>query len=191
MEIGRELLEAPVAVAGAPSRREPVHGLGHGFDVLAEVDPRAVVEEAAPLRIEPPQVQVVGQLPPGLGEDALEHARNREDGRPHVEAEALLVQQGGFSADPAVLVEQRGLVAAGGKHAGGGEAAEPAADNRYRLSVGHGAALIGSAPRPWSSARRPQSEPLGSSAPRRGLHCSRTHTVRSAGRRSCRGGRCR
>ena len=59
------------------------------FDVLREVEHRAVVEEAAPLRVEPDEVEVILQVAPGLGEDAAQDRRDREDRRPHVEAEAV------------------------------------------------------------------------------------------------------
>ena len=190
VQLRRELLEAAVAVADAAARREAVHAVRHRLDVLGEVDLRAVVEEAAPLRIEAAQVERFRHVPAGLGEDALEHARHGEDGRPHVEAEAALVQHGGLAADPAVLVEHGRAMTARGEHAGSGKAAEPAADHRNRLGLGH-TLLTGPARRPSWSAPTRRSWRLAGSARPAGRHRSRSRTVRSAGRTSCRAGRCR
>ena len=133
----RDLLEALVALAGALAGREAVHGLGHRADVLLQVDLRAVVEEAAPLRIEPHEVEIVGEVASGLREDALQHARHGEDRRPHVEAEAVFVQHRRLAAEPGVLVVKRDLMAARGRDAGGRQAAQSSADdcNRSTLSA--------------------------------------------------------
>ena len=77
-----------------------------------------------------------------------------------------------------------------GEHAGGGKAAEPAADHRNRLGLGH-TLLTGPARRPSWSAPTRRSWRLAGSARPAGRHRSRSRTVRSAGRTSCRAGRCR
>ena len=58
------------------------------LDVFLQVDLRAVVEEAAPLRIEPHEIEIIGEVAPGFREDALQHPRHGQDRRAHVEAEA-------------------------------------------------------------------------------------------------------
>ena len=63
---------------------------GHLVRVVLEVDDRAVVEEAAPLRVEADHGDVVFELAAGLGEDLAQHGGLDQDGRAHVEAEALL-----------------------------------------------------------------------------------------------------
>ena len=121
-----------VAVAGAVAGREALDGFGHRRHVFLQVEHGAVVEEAAPLRVEPAQVEVVVHVPPGFLEDALQHGRDGQDGRPHVEAEAVLFQHRRLAAEPGVLVEQDHLVAARRQRAGRGQAAQPGADHADR-----------------------------------------------------------
>ena len=90
---------------------------------------RAVLKKAAPLRVEPHQLQVVLHARAGLGKDAAQHGGNGDDGRPHVEAEAVAAELRGLAAEPVVALEEDDLVSARGEHAGGGEAAEAAADD--------------------------------------------------------------
>ena len=87
-----------------------VHRRGHGVHVLDQVDPRAVVEEAAPLRVEPDQRQVLRLVAPGLGEDAAQHARHGQDGRPHVEAEAARCHPGAGRFSTAALPPSQGFL---------------------------------------------------------------------------------
>ena len=123
VQILRHLLEALVAFALVGPRGEAVHGAGHGIDVLDQVDLGLVLEEAAPLRVEPDQRQVLRLVAPGLGEDTPQDARHGQDGRPHVEPELAAIgasraagrrqpQHRGLAAEPWVLVEQRHLVPA-------------------------------------------------------------------------------
>src|SRR5690606_29736921 len=105
----------------------------HLVDILDEVQDRAVIEEAAPLRIEPNQLQIVLELAVGLTEDAIEHAGNGKDGRPHVEAEPAAFQHGRLAAGPFVLVKDRHLVTTCRERAGGSKAPETAADDRDAL----------------------------------------------------------
>ena len=121
--------EIVVALAGVRAGREPIERRGHRFRVLHEIQHRAVLEEAAPLRIEPDQVEVIFHPATRLGEDAAQHGRNRDDGRPHVEAEAGAFELRGLAAEPFVALEEDDLVAARGERAGGGESAESAADD--------------------------------------------------------------
>ena len=97
--------------------------------ILREVERRAVVEEAAPLRIEPHEVEVILHARAGLGEDAAQHGRDGDDGRPHVEAEAVAGELRGLAAEPFVALEEDDLAPARGEHAGCGEAGESAADD--------------------------------------------------------------
>jgi hypothetical protein len=97
--------------------------------VLHEVQHRAILEEAAPLRIEPHHVEVILHPAARLGEDAAQHGGNRDDGRAHVEAEAGAFELRSFAAEPLVALEQDNLVAARGECAGRGEAGKAAADD--------------------------------------------------------------
>ena len=137
MQVSGDFLEAPVAVAGVLAGSEAVHGLSHGLDILLQVDPRAVVEEAAPLRIEPHEVEIIGEVAAGFREDALQHPRHGEDRRAHVEAEAVLVQNRRLAADPGILVVEGDLVSAGRRDTGRRQSAQSSADDRNRspLSV--------------------------------------------------------
>ena len=58
-----------------------------------------------------------------------EHRRHQQDGRPHVEPEALRLEHGGLAAEPVVLLEQDDLVAPRRQRAGRRQAAQPAADH--------------------------------------------------------------
>jgi hypothetical protein len=111
-----------------------VHDVGHGLHVLLQVDLRAVVEEAAPLRIEAHEFDIIREIAAGLREDALQHPRNRQDGRPHVEAEAAVVQHRRLAAEPGVLVVQCHLVTARRRDAGGRQTAKSPADDGNRSS---------------------------------------------------------
>ena len=96
---------------------------------MDEIQHRAVLEEAAPLRIEPDQFEIIFHAPAGFGENAPQHGRNRDDGRARVEAEARALDGGGLAAQPFVALEEDDLVAARGERAGGRESAESAADD--------------------------------------------------------------
>ena len=90
-----------------------------------QVERRAVVEERPPLRVERDQIQLVGQLAAGLGEDPLQHRRHQQDRRPHVEAVAVDLEHRGLAAEPVVLLEDDDLVAPRGQRAGRRQAASP------------------------------------------------------------------
>ena len=87
-----EVLEAAVAVARRRAGGEAVHARRHGVDVLDQVDApcrrrrsSAIADRAG--RGRGPRRMVA----PGLREDAAQHARHRQDRRPHVEAETWLL----------------------------------------------------------------------------------------------------
>ena len=122
---GRERLELPL----------------HGSDVFPQVERRAVLEEAAPLRIEADQIELVLEPPAGFAEDARENARHGQDRRPHVEPKSCLLEHRRFAAQPVVLLEQDDLVAARGEGAGGGEPPETAADDADGQILCHHEAL--------------------------------------------------
>ncbi len=134
MEPRREPDELAVAVAVAVAGKAG-EGTGHGVDVLGEVEHRAVVEERAPLRVEPHQVELLVELAAGLAENAPQHPRHGEDGGPHVEAEARLLEHRGLAAEPRVLLEEHHGVAARRQRAGRRQAAEAAADHAYPGAV--------------------------------------------------------
>src|SRR5205823_2046498 len=76
--------EVPVPPAGVTAGRELVQLAGHGLGVGDEVEDAAVVEEAAPLRVEGDQVEVVFESPAGLVKDAGQDGGQGEDRRAHV-----------------------------------------------------------------------------------------------------------
>ena len=121
--------ELAIARAGIRAGREGVERLSHRVWILREVEHRAVVEETAPLRVEPHKLEVILQARAGLAEDAAQHRRNRDDGRPHVEAEAVAAELRGLAAEPVVALEDRDFAPARGEHAGCGKAGESAADD--------------------------------------------------------------
>ncbi len=81
------------------------------------------------MRIEPAQVEIVGHVAPGLGEDPLEHPRHGQDRRPHVEPVAAILMQRRLAAEPVVALHERDLVAARGQGACRRQAAEARADD--------------------------------------------------------------
>ncbi len=121
--------EFAVAPAGIRARGKGIERSCHRLGVLREIEHRAVVEEAAPLRIEPHEFEVVLEPRARLGEDAAEHRRDRDDRRPHVEAEAFLVELRGLAAEPVVAFEKRDLPPARREHTCRGKSRESAADD--------------------------------------------------------------
>ena len=91
MQPGGVFHETPITCAGP--RGESVETGTHLVDVGPQVEGRAVGEERAPLRVDSDQLQVVVEPPARLGEDAGQDRRQSENGRPHVEAEALLASR--------------------------------------------------------------------------------------------------
>ena len=85
MQVVRHFLKALVALAQAG--RDGVHVRRHGVDVTDQIGLTAILEEAAPLRLQLDQRQICRQVAACLGEDAAEYARHGQDGRAHVEAE--------------------------------------------------------------------------------------------------------
>ena len=58
------------------------------------------------------------QISACLGIDPLEHSRDRQDRRAHVESESLLGKHGCLATHPGIFVTERDRVAAGGERAG-------------------------------------------------------------------------
>ena len=123
---------AAIALAGAFARREGIDALGHGVDVFDQVEHIAVVEEAAPLRVEPHQVELARDVDAGFGEHALQDARHGEDGGAHVEPKTVLFQHRRLAAEPFIGLEQHHPMPASGQRDRRGQAAEPAADDADR-----------------------------------------------------------
>jgi len=126
-------------IAGGGARTEPLELVRHGGRVRPEVEPRAVLEEAAPLRVEPDQVERFGQRSVGLGEDAMIDRRDGQNGRPEVEPEPPFRPHRGLAAKPPIGLEDRHSVAAGGEGARRGQAAESSPNHADRrvLTCGH------------------------------------------------------
>src|SRR5512137_603439 len=109
--------------------REPIQGLRHGVRVLVQIENRAVLEKATPLRIEADEFEVIFQAPARLGENAPQHRRNGHNGGSGVETEARALHHGGLAAQPLVALEEDDLVAACGERASSREPAQSAADD--------------------------------------------------------------
>ena len=59
--------------AGSQARLPALKRCGHGADIIFQIQDRAVIEEAAPLRIETDHVKVIGHVAAGFIEDAAQH----------------------------------------------------------------------------------------------------------------------
>ena len=127
-----DFLEALVAVARRGAGREAVHSaaMASTFSCRSMREPSSKKQRHCGSSRH--EVEIVVQVAPGFGEDALEHARHGEDRRPHVEAEAAFVQHRRLAAEPGVLVVEGDPVAARRADAGGRQSPEPAADDRDR-----------------------------------------------------------
>lgn len=132
--------QAPIAFAGSRVRREAVQLRDHPVRVLGQVEGRAILEEAPPLRVEAPEIEVVIEIAVGLGKDATQDRGKGEDRRSHVEPVAVLFEHGGFAAIPGVGFEQNDAVAPGAQGAGGRQSGEPAANdaNGFGGRIFHG-----------------------------------------------------
>ena len=171
VQLLRHLLEAAVAGALAAAGGEGIHGPRHRGDIADQVDVGLVLEEAAPLRLKPDQRQVLRLVPPGLRVDAAQHARHRQDGRTHVEAEGtrpiggLQVKHRRLAAEPGVLVQHGHLMAARRRGCRRRQPAEPGTHHHHMR--GHGLILPAGAPAPGifgRSLRRGKCDPSSSPA---------------------------
>ena len=129
----REFHETTIPIPCPAPRRVAVERRLHLRHIGAQIERRAIGEEAPPLRVEPDQVECLIKISPGLGEDPPEDIRDREDRRPHVEAVTLLRKNRGLAADPGVLVAQRHRVATGGQRACGSQATEASPDHDHPI----------------------------------------------------------
>ena len=141
-EIIREPVEAfgqshkpGIALAGAGAGGIGIERFAHLGHIRDQIERGAIGEETAPLRIERHQIDRVGQIPAGFGEDAFEHRRNREDCRAHVEAEALLRQDGCLAPHPGVGIAERDGIAARRQRAGCGQATQTATDDHHPVLI--------------------------------------------------------
>ena len=105
MQPGRMFHETPITRAGA--RGESVEADTHLVDVGPQVERRAVGEERSPLRVDPDQLKIVVQAPASFGENAGQHRRQSQNGRPHVEAEAIHFEDCRLAPEP-VASSRRG-----------------------------------------------------------------------------------
>src|ERR1700760_4311497 len=92
-----------IAIAVDAGRRVLAERARHAGLVAGEVEDRAVLEEAAPLRVERSEVEVILHALTGFLEDAGEHPRHGQDRRAHVEAEATILPLRRLAAEPVVL----------------------------------------------------------------------------------------
>ena len=116
MELFRKFHE--LSKAAAQPRFPALERCSHLPDIVFEIQNRAIIEEAAPLRIKTNHFQVVAHGAPGLAKDTPQHRRLNQNGGAHVEAKTLFFQHSGFAAQPGIFLEDFDLVAARGQSAG-------------------------------------------------------------------------
>jgi hypothetical protein len=124
-----DLEESSVSIGDAVARRERLELPPHAARIFLEVERRAVLEEAAPLRIKADEIELFLEPPVRFAEDAGEHPWHGQDRRSHVETETTFFEHGRFAAEPPVLLEQNHLVPARGQRARGSKPAQAAADD--------------------------------------------------------------
>ena len=128
MQVSGHVLEALIALAQAG--RDTVHMRGHLVDIADQISLAAILEEAAPLRLQLDQRHVLMQGSAGLGENAAQHTRHGQDGRAHIEAEIAAairrrqVQHRRLAAEPWVLVQHGDPVPAGAGDSSGSQATQ-------------------------------------------------------------------
>ena len=87
VQMAGDALEAFIARAIRPARREGIHGTRHVLDVFDQINLLAAIKKAAPLRIKPDQRHFLLLIAPRFSENATQHARHGQDGGAHVKAE--------------------------------------------------------------------------------------------------------
>ena len=137
----RDLEEGRIALGDATAWCERLEFRPHSTDIFPEVERGAVREEAAPLRIEADELELVLEPPVRFAEDACEDARHGQDRRPHVEPKTTLFEHRRFAAEPLVFLEQDDFMAARGEGAGSREPTEAAADDADGQVLCHHEAL--------------------------------------------------
>ncbi len=98
--------------ASAQPRFPALERCGHLADIVFEVQNRAVIEEASPLRVEANHFQVVAHAAAGFAEDAPQYRGLDQNGRAHIKPKPLLLQHRGLTTQPWILFEDFDLVAA-------------------------------------------------------------------------------
>ena len=79
--------------------------------------------------MDPDKLEIIFHAGTRFSEDAAQHGGNGDNGRPHVETEAVAFEHGRFAAEPFVAFKQGDGVATGSERAGCREAAEAATDD--------------------------------------------------------------
>ena len=90
-----------------------LHRTGHAIQIFQQVDARAVLVQAAPLRIQAHQRQVVLGSAATARDDAAHHLRHGQDGGTHVEAKPRLVEHVHLAAQMQVALHHGHLHARG------------------------------------------------------------------------------
>ena len=120
--------EGSPAVADPLPRELLIERRHHRFKVAAKVEHRSVFVHAAPLGVEIDNVHVVRNRPPRSLDDAADHLRHREDGRPHVEGEPGLLQDVHLSAEMLIAIDDRDIQTPGAEFDRRGQAGQSAPD---------------------------------------------------------------
>ena len=128
-----EVHESGVALAASRTGGVGVERGPHACHIGKQIERGAIVKKAAPLRVERHEIEMLFQIAASLGIDSLEHSRDRQDGRAHVEPEALLGKHGRLAANPRILVTERHGVAAGSERACSCQTAQAATHHDHSI----------------------------------------------------------
>ena len=151
----RVLEELEVALAGLHRGELSVEVAREILGIVAEIKHRAVFVEAAPLRVEAHEIEVVGHAPSAAADDAAHDLGHGDDGRPHVEGVALLGEDIHLAAEMAVLLDDGDIAVAaelGGEFGRCREAGKSAADDDDALLHACTFSEAGFAALAWGSA---------------------------------------
>ena len=124
-----ELDEAAITVGRFRLGRKRGELLRHRSGVRNQVERRAVIEERAPLGVEPDEIERAREVASGFGKDSIQDARERQDRRAHIEAKPVAFENRRFAAQPVVALKEDDFVSARCQYAGRGEAAQSSAND--------------------------------------------------------------
>ena len=122
---GREILLERVTRPGFVGLEQLVHPLA----VRGDVDAVAVLPEDPVVGVEAFELVEVARFVAEVAEEPLEHVGHQIPGGPHIEAEALGLEDGGATAQPIVFLQERDIEAGVGEITRRGKPAETGADD--------------------------------------------------------------
>jgi hypothetical protein len=116
VQLLRELHELKIAFAHPWLIR--IQRVCHLLLVMLQIDHIAVFKKTAPLWVEPPQVEIVIHIPSSFAEHTLQYRGHDQNGRPHVEAETILLQNSRLATQPRVLLEYLNIISSSRQRTG-------------------------------------------------------------------------